>query len=241
LIVPIHPRLQGGDGSAPAGKKEWQMKKGKAIRILAFMGSPRVHGLNAQLIDSALKGVVDSGAEAKRYDLIKCNINYCIGCFKCIFENHDLSLGKCTLKDDMAAILEDYTQSDGYIFSSPVYDVNITALMKTFIERKFPLYFKDKEDTVTLPAARVPANFLKKAALFVTANARDEYREVMGASSFEAIEYDLLIEQVDIIERFYVGGAHVMTKERLSKILDEAFTIGARLVQSIEELRTEGC
>jgi multimeric flavodoxin WrbA len=214
--------------------------KGVAMRILAFMGSPRVHGLNAQLIDSALKGVVESGAEAKRYDLIKCNIKYCIGCFKCIFENHDLPFGNCTLKDDMAAILEDYTQSDGYIFSSPVYDVNITALMKTFIERKFPLYYKDKEDTITLPAARVPANFLKKAALFITANARDEYKEVMGDPSFEAIEYDLLIEQVDIIEKFYVGGAHVMTEERLSKILDEAFTTGVRLVQSIEDARKEG-
>lgn len=207
------------------------------MRILAFMGSPRVHGLNAQLIDSALNGVVESGAEAKRYDLIKCNIKYCIGCFKCIFENHELPVGKCTLKDDMAAILEDYSQSDGFIYSSPVYDVNITALMKTFIERKFPLYCKDKEDTITLPAARVPANFLKKAALFITANARDEYKEVMGDPSFEALEYDLLIEQVDIIEKFYVGGAHVMTNERLAKIRDEACTIGRRLVKSIEDAR----
>ncbi|MDX1777808.1 MAG: flavodoxin family protein [Thermodesulfobacteriota bacterium] len=207
------------------------------MKILAFMGSPRLRGLNAQLIERALEGAKERGAEVKRYDLIKCNIKYCIGCFKCIFENHDLPVGKCTLKDDMAAILEDYTQAEGYILSSPVYDVNITALMKTFIERKFPLYFKDKEDTITLPAARTPAHFLKKAALFITANARDEYREVMGTPSFEALEYDLMIEQVEIIERFYVGGAHVMTEERLSKIRDEAFSIGSRLVQSIEEAR----
>jgi len=203
------------------------------MRILAFMGSPRLHGLNAQLIDSALKGVESSGAEVKRYDLIKCNIKYCIGCFKCIFENHELPVGRCTLKDDMATILDDYIRADGYILSSPVYDVNITALMKTFIERKFPLYFKDKEDTITLPAAREPANFLKKAALFITANARDEYREVMGTPSFEAMEYDLMIEQVEIIEKFYVGGAHVMTEERLAKQLDEAFAIGVGLVKSI--------
>ena len=209
------------------------------MKILAFMGSPRLNGLNGQLIDSALKGVESSGAEAKRYDLIKCNIKYCIGCFKCIFENHELPVGRCTLKDDMAALLEDYIQADGYIFSSPVYDVNITALMKTFLERKFPLYFKDKEDTITLPAARVPVNFLKKAALFITANARDEYREVMGDPSFEAMEYDLMIEQVDIIEKLYVGGAHVMTEERLAKHLTEAFGIGVRLVQSIEEARKE--
>ena len=207
------------------------------MKIVAFMGSPRLRGLNAQLIERALEGAKERGAEVKRYDLIKCNIKYCIGCFKCIFENHDLPIGKCTLKDDMAAILEDYTQAEGYILSSPVYDVNITALMKTFIERKFPLYYKDKEDTITIPAARIPANFLKKAALFITANARDEYREVMGTPSFEALEYDLMIEQVEIIERFYVGGAHVMTEERLSKIRDEAFSIGSRLVQSIEEAR----
>ena len=207
------------------------------MKIVAVMGSPRLRGLNAQLIEKALKGAEESGAEVKRYDLIKCNIKYCIGCFKCIFENHDLPVGKCTLKDDMETILENYTQADGYILSSPVYDVNITALMKTFIERKFPLYFKDKEDTITLPAARTPAHFLKKAALFITANARDEYREVMGTPSFEAMEYDLMIEQVEVIERFYVGGAHVMTEERLSKILNEAFSIGSRLVQSIQEAR----
>ena len=209
------------------------------MKILGFMGSPRVKGLNAQLIDSALKGAQSKGANTKRYDLIKCNIKYCVGCFKCVFKNHELPVGKCSIKDDMASILEDYSQADGYIFATPVYDVGITALMKTFIERKFPLFFKSREDTVTLPAARVPANFLKKASLFVTGNARDEYREVMGTPCFEALESDLMIEQVDVVDKLYVGGAHVITKEILSKKLDEAFAIGARLVEAIEEARKE--
>ena len=207
------------------------------MKILGFLGSPRVKGLNAQLIDSALKGVQSKGSDAKRYDLIKCDIKYCVGCFKCVFENHELPVGKCTLNDDMTGILEDYCQADGYIFASPVYDVAITALMKTFMERKFPLFFMHREDTVTLPAARVPANFLKKASLFLTANARDEYREVMGTPCFESLEYDLMIEQVDVVDKFYVGGVHVMTKEILSKKLNEAFTIGVRLVEAIEEAR----
>ena len=75
--------------------------------------------------------------------------------------------------------------------------------------------------------------------MFITVNARDEYRKVMGDPSFEAMEYDLLIEQVDIIERFCVGGAHVMTNERLSRKLDEPFIIGTRLVQPIEEARND--
>ncbi len=207
------------------------------MMILGFMGSPHVKGLNAKLIDSALKGAQNKGAETKRYDLIKCTIKYCQGCFKCVFENHELPVGKCPIKDDMADILKDHSQADGYIYTTPVYDVGITALMKAFIERKFPLFFKEKEDTVRLPAARVPANFLKKASLFVTANARDEYKEVMGPPCFEALEYDFMIEQVDIVDKFYVGGAHVMTDEVLSKKLDEAFDIGERLVEAIKEAR----
>jgi len=209
------------------------------MKILGFIGSPRVNGLNAKLMSSALKGVESKGAETKRYDLIKCTIEYCRGCFKCIFENHGLPFGKCPIEDDMAGILEDYVKADGYIYSTPVYDVGVTALMKTFLERKFALFFKDKEDTITLPGPRVPAHFLKKASLIVTANARDEYKEVMGPPCFEALETDLMLEQVEVVDRFYVGGAHVMTEERLAEKQEEAFNLGVRLVEAIEKAREE--
>lgn len=207
------------------------------MKILGFVGSPRANGLNATLTSSALKGAESKGAETKRYDLIKCNIEYCRGCFKCIFENHGLPFGKCPIEDDMAGILEEYVRADGYIYSTPVYDVGITALMKTFLERKFALFFKSKEDTVTLPGPREPAHFLKKASLFVTGNARDEYREVMGPPCFEALETDLMLEQVGVVDRFYVGGAHVMTKERLAEKKKEAFSLGVCLVEEIEKER----
>ena len=56
----------------------------------------------------------------------------------------------------MAAILEEYVKADGYIFASPVYDANVTALMKTFLERKIMLSYKapdafGKTPRVTLP------------------------------------------------------------------------------------------
>jgi len=209
------------------------------MRILGFMGSPRVKGLNAQLIESALKGAESRGAETRRYDLIKCDIKYCRGCFKCIFEHHELPFGKCPIKDDMAEILEDYVRSDGYIFTTPVYDVGITALMKTFLERNFSLFFNVKAYTITIPAQRTTVNFLKKVSIIVTGNARDEYQEVMGPPCFEAIETHFMLEQVDTVDKFYVGGAHVMDEKRLSEKLKEAFAIGERLVESIEKAREE--
>ena len=56
------------------------------MKIIGYMGSPRVKGLNAKLIDAALKGAQSKGAETKRYDLINCNIEFlsvCLSTMSC--------------------------------------------------------------------------------------------------------------------------------------------------------------
>jgi len=201
------------------------------------MGSPRVKGLNAKLIDRALKGAQSKGAETKRYDLIQYNIKFCMGCFKCMFENHELPIGKCPLKDDMAGILKEYRQADGYILASPVYDVGVTALMKNFLERKCALHYRKREDYGRIPDTREKANFKKKASLIVTANAADEYGEVMGPPCFEAMEAHFLIEEIDVVDRVYIGGIENISKKKLSEKLDEMYTLGIHLVDEIEKAR----
>jgi len=62
----------------------------------------------------------------------------------------------------------------------------------------------------------------------------------MGPPCFEAMGADLMLEQVDVADKFYVGGAHVMTEERLAEKQEEAFNIGARLVEEIKKAREEG-
>lgn len=205
------------------------------MKILGFMGSPRIKGLNGKLIDSVLKGAESKGAEIKRYDLIKCNIEYCRGCFRCVHENHKLPIGKCTINDDMTDILEEYHKADGYIFATPVYGVYVTALMKTFLERKFPLFYREKCESEKIPDARVPADFKKKASMIVTGNASDEYEEVMGDPCFDAFEMDFMMEQVDTIDKLYVGWAGNLSNDRLMEKLDEASKIGMRLVDNIEK------
>jgi multimeric flavodoxin WrbA len=207
------------------------------LKIVAFMGSPHVRGLNGKLLESALKGAASRDAEVKRYDLVKCNIEYCRGCFRCVHENHDLPIGKCPIKDDMATILEEYLDADGYILTTPVYDVGVTAIMKTFLERKFPLFHRKKEDTGKIPAARITANFQKKASFIVTGNCADEFEECMGTPCFEAMESDFFIEQVDTVDRFFVGSADDLTSEILAVKEKEAFALGVRLVDAIRVSR----
>jgi multimeric flavodoxin WrbA len=98
------------------------------MKILAFMGSPRLRGKCNRLTQKALEGAASAGAEIKNFELIKHKIKYCMGCGKCFLKEPELTIGTCPLKDDVSAILEEYVQADGYIFSSPSYDMFCTSL-----------------------------------------------------------------------------------------------------------------
>jgi multimeric flavodoxin WrbA len=203
--------------------------------ILGFLGSPKVNGHSAKLLKKALAGAESRGATTRRYDLIKHNIKYCMGCNKCYRNDPELLIGKCPLKDDVAAILEEYVKADGYIFASPVYDANVTALMKTFLERKIMLSYKAPDAYGKIPESRCPANFKKKAAFIVTGSAEDKYKEVMADPCFEAIEAHLMLEQVDTSHEIYVGGLENITEQRFSERLEEAYQLGAHLVDEIRK------
>ncbi len=182
------------------------------MNILGLLGSPRLGGIGAQLLDSALAGAANKGAHAKRVDLIRLDIRHCMGCCTCMFDDPTLSVGRCPLPDDMAPILKEYLSSDGYIMATPVYDGSVTALTKKFLERKIALTHRPADAYATIGAARSPADFKKRVAMIVTGNCPDEYREVMGDPCFEIMEAHFTIEQVMTAEKMYVGGVETMTE-----------------------------
>ncbi len=205
--------------------------------ILGFQGSPRVKGKCSRLVKKLLEGAASRGAETKLYDLVKLDIRHCLGCMQCFTREPDLPVGRCPLKDDMAAILDTYVSADGYVFASPVYDVCVTALMKKFLERKIALTYRPAEAHASIGAARVPAHFLKKAAVVVTGNCPDELCEVMGDPCFELMEAHLVIEQVDTVGRLYMGSAESIADEALAQKLEQARQLGVQLVDEIEKSR----
>ena len=209
------------------------------MKIIGFLGSSRVNGRCSKLLRRALEGAASKGTEVRRYDLIKCHIMYCRGCGKCFEQNPELTIGKCPLKDDMHSILEEYLQSDGYIFASPTHELFVTALMKTFLERKIALTCE--EDPTEIPLARpgVRANFMKKASFIVTANASEELESVMGNPCYEAFEAGLMFEEVGTQEKLFVGGMRTITGEAFSKKITSAYQLGINLVDAIEKARKE--
>ena len=100
------------------------------MHILAISGSPRGGLSNTRrLLDRVLEGARSGGAETELVDLGTMHIDYCIACGTCYVT------GKCSRKDDFAALYEKMLASDGLVLGSPVYFSSVTAQLKTVIDR----------------------------------------------------------------------------------------------------------
>ncbi len=209
------------------------------MKIIGFLGSPRVNGKCATLLKKALAGAESCGAEIKRYDLIKCNIKFCMGCGNCFSKEPELTIGPCPIKDDMTAILEDYLTADGFIYACPTYDVYLTALMKMFLERKIAFTFKGEGQAGKFPSPRpgIPTNYKKKVSIIITGNSAEEYKEIMCDPCVEAIEASHILEEMETRDTLYVGGVETITRETFAQRLESAHSMGKDLVEDLQGLK----
>ena len=102
------------------------------MKVIAIMGSPKGKGAGYKVVrqvEDKMKALGD--VEFEYLFLRDANLQPCKGCFTCIAKGED----KCPLKDDRAAIEQKMLEADGVILSSPVYVLNVSWLMKNFIDR----------------------------------------------------------------------------------------------------------
>ena len=103
------------------------------MKILAISCSPREKGNTVILLDQALKGAQQEGAEVELYSLSGKKIEPCDGCGDC------METGKCHIQDDMQQLYPRMLAADGIIFGTPVYFYNMASQAKTVIDRTMPL------------------------------------------------------------------------------------------------------
>jgi multimeric flavodoxin WrbA len=102
------------------------------MKILAIMGSPKGKGSGYKVvrkIEDRMKAMGD--VEFEYLFLKDANLKPCTGCYTCMAKGED----KCPLKDDRAAIEQKLLATDVVILSSPLYVLDVSWLMKNFIDR----------------------------------------------------------------------------------------------------------
>ena len=119
------------------------------MKYLIINGSPRKK--NTWSMVKQAKTNLGEDAEFEEVQLMKEKIPMCNGCFKCIMEGEE----NCPHHEIISPIIEKILWADGIIITSPVYAMNVTGLLKNFLDHTAYFYHR-------------PQFFEKKALVIVS-------------------------------------------------------------------------
>lgn len=104
------------------------------MKVIAVNGSHRKTHNTAKLLRSALDGAMSGGADIDLVNLADLNYNGCISCFGCKKKNTQY-INNCACEDELTPVLNKIVKSDAVIMGSPIYFGEVTAIMRSFLER----------------------------------------------------------------------------------------------------------
>lgn len=117
------------------------------MKYLIINGSPRKKNTWA-MVEQAK---TNFNGEFEEIHLMKERIPLCNGCFNCIMDGEE----KCPHRDKIKPIVDKMLDADGIIIACPVYAMNVTALLKNFLDHTAYFYHR-------------PEFFTKKALVVVS-------------------------------------------------------------------------
>jgi len=102
------------------------------MKIIIINGSPRINGATGQILEKIENSLIEinPSLDIEYINLGKINIQFCNGCLSCY------KTGQCNIKDDdLENLSKKIETSDGVIFGSPTYVVNVSGQFKVLIDR----------------------------------------------------------------------------------------------------------
>ena len=123
------------------------------MKAMFVNGSPRKNWNTHKMLESAMKGAADSGADCEMIHLYDMSFKGCVSCFACKVKNSKTN-GLCAYRDDLRPVLERALQCDVIVAGSPVYFSYPTGMFRSFIERLlFPIMSYNVNPDGTRPRA----------------------------------------------------------------------------------------
>ncbi|AFD01207.1 Multimeric flavodoxin WrbA [Methanocella conradii HZ254] len=182
------------------------------MKIVAITSSPKgKNSTTLRLVNAALEGAREAGAETEIINIAKMKINYCKGCVSCYAK------GKCVQKDEYNKIAEKFFSADGVILSSPNYIDNVSAQLKTFLDRSANSIHEQLLDG--------------KYGLTLTTSGGSEYEGVLKVmSSFINRSGGLVVGSV--------GFSNAQGPQGAEEAIRKAREVGKELVAAIKEKRS---
>ncbi len=105
-------------------------------KILAIHGSPRRQGNSSCLLEQAVKGARDAGAQVEEIALRDFNMSPCLEIYGCI------ESGRCVIEDDFQHIYDRLLWCEGLMLASPIFFYSVSAHTKMLMDRCQSLWVK---------------------------------------------------------------------------------------------------
>jgi multimeric flavodoxin WrbA len=99
------------------------------MKVVAFLGSPRIEGNSEILLREAVKAVEDKECSVTLFRPSEMNISPCTNCGGCD------ETGECIIEDDMQDVYSAIREGDRFILASPVFFFGLPAQIKALIDR----------------------------------------------------------------------------------------------------------
>jgi len=99
------------------------------MKIVAFLGSPRMHGNTDLLLEEALKPAREAGHDITQFKLNLMNIKPCQNCGGCE------KTGICIVNDGMQEVYDAIRTADRIVLASPIFFFALSAQVKAMIDR----------------------------------------------------------------------------------------------------------
>ena len=200
------------------------------MKILAVQGSPRPRMSNTErLLREFLRGAEDEGAATETVYLKEKEIHPCQGCYTCWMKTP----GTCVFKDDMPELLEKVRACDVIVYATPLYNYNVTALLKAFQERLLPLadpHLVKEGDTY-----RHPSRYQQKRKIVLVSNCG--FPEVSHFDGLKAV-FGLSAKQggVPLVGQILLPAGELIKQEvfrpRLKPVFEAVYRAGVELVRN---------
>ena len=192
--------------------------------LVALYGSPRRRGNTSQLLQEAVRGAREVGAEVQEFMLRDLKISPCLELYHC------KKAGECSIKDDFQKVRDALLQARGLMLASPIFFYSVTAQTKTLMDRFQSLWVKKYLIDQTRFGQWTP----KRQGLFISVGA------TQGKKLFEGtlLTVKYFFDPLDMAlwkSLLYRGLDEPQDVTGHPEYLQEAYAAGQGLVQALDE------
>lgn len=122
-----------------------------AKKVFLINGSPRKTWNTAKMCESFAAGVKSAKVETEIVNLYDLDFKGCHSCFSCKLKGGK-NFNRCAYPDALTPILDQVIQADGIVFATPIYFLDVSGVMREFLERLlFPFTQYDANHSSSAP------------------------------------------------------------------------------------------